>query len=291
MTTTPNLGLNVTPASETDIQFKAWRLRQDGDSDDSNIMKLDAEIGAIKTGKADLDENGQVPLEQINDSLIGNVNYQGVWDASTGLDSNGIGIAAASEDNKGYYYVTSVEGTFEDVYYDAGDWLISNGTSWDKVKNTDAVVSVNGKIGAVAITQDDVGLGNVDNTRDADKPISTAMQAGLDAIQEDLDAHADDADIHVTAQKQATWDADIDELDIDILTLKELVGTMNDNLGLDITSYLNEILEPRSADDFLEITGVLSDDLLEDTGESVDDLLKVTGRFADDFWAIIGGSD
>lgn len=33
-----------------------------------------------------------------------------------------------------------------------GDWLMSNGTAWVKVDNTDAVVSVNGKTGAVTIT-------------------------------------------------------------------------------------------------------------------------------------------
>lgn len=43
-----------------------------------------------------------------------------------------------------------------------------------------AVQSVQGRTGDVVITADDVGLGNVDNTSDADKPISTAQQAALD---------------------------------------------------------------------------------------------------------------
>ena len=38
------------------------------------------------------------------------------------------------------------------------------------------VTSVNGKTGAVTLSKDDVGLGNVDNTTDANKPISTAAQ-------------------------------------------------------------------------------------------------------------------
>lgn len=42
------------------------------------------------------------------------------------------------------------------------------------------VTSVAGKSGAVTLDKDDVGLGNVDNTADADKPISTATQAALD---------------------------------------------------------------------------------------------------------------
>jgi hypothetical protein len=44
---------------------------------------------------------------------------------------------------------------------------------------TDAVTSVAGKVGAVTLTKSDVGLGNVDNTSDADKPISTATAAAL----------------------------------------------------------------------------------------------------------------
>ena len=42
------------------------------------------------------------------------------------------------------------------------------------------VLSINGKTGAVTINKSDVGLGNVDNTSDADKPISTAVQEALD---------------------------------------------------------------------------------------------------------------
>ena len=41
------------------------------------------------------------------------------------------------------------------------------------------VTSVAGKTGAVALVKGDVGLGNVDNTSDANKPISTATQTAL----------------------------------------------------------------------------------------------------------------
>lgn len=42
------------------------------------------------------------------------------------------------------------------------------------------VSSVNGQTGVVTVTQADVGLSNVDNTSDADKPVSTATQTALD---------------------------------------------------------------------------------------------------------------
>ena len=48
------------------------------------------------------------------------------------------------------------------------------------------VDSVAGKTGAVTLAKADVGLGSVDNTSDADKPISTATQTALDAKQATL---------------------------------------------------------------------------------------------------------
>lgn len=60
-----------------------------------------------------------------------------------------------------------------------------------------AVQSVQGRTGDVVITADDVGLGNVDNTSDADKPVSTAQQAALN-LKLDANANA------VSATKLAT---------------------------------------------------------------------------------------
>lgn len=45
---------------------------------------------------------------------------------------------------------------------------------------SDAVTSVAGRTGVVVLTKSDVGLGNVDNVSDVNKPISTATQTALD---------------------------------------------------------------------------------------------------------------
>ena len=50
------------------------------------------------------------------------------------------------------------------------------------------VLSVNNKTGNVVLNKTDIGLNNVDNTSDANKPISTAMQTALDAKQPNLTA-------------------------------------------------------------------------------------------------------
>jgi hypothetical protein len=138
--------------------------------------KIDVAEKGVADGVATLDSNGKVPLTQLSDSILGQVEYMGVWDAATNtpalpLDASGL---------KGNYYVTTVAGTFDGKSFEVGDWIISNGTTWDKVDNTDAVATVQGRTGNVVITAADLGLENVDNTSDADKPISTATQAALD---------------------------------------------------------------------------------------------------------------
>jgi hypothetical protein len=52
---------------------------------------------------------------------------------------------------------------------------------WKVLAAANAVTSVAGRVGAVVLTKADVGLSNVDNTSDDDKPVSTA-QAQADAL-------------------------------------------------------------------------------------------------------------
>lgn len=73
----------------------------------------------------------------------------------------------------------------------AGDVYLSNGLLVDSdgdpidldiaAPPSGAVDSVNGRTGAVVLTSTDVGLANVNNTSDANKPVSTAQQTALDA--------------------------------------------------------------------------------------------------------------
>ena len=55
-----------------------------------------------------------------------------------------------------------------------------------QIKAQSPVQSVASKTGAVTLDKSDVGLGNVDNTSDADKPISSATQSALNAKQATL---------------------------------------------------------------------------------------------------------
>lgn len=70
-----------------------------------------------------------------------------------------------------------------------GMWILSGTYSelsaWKQVVTSADVISVNNKTGIVTLGKSDVGLGNVDNTSDANKPVSTATQTALNAKLDD----------------------------------------------------------------------------------------------------------
>ncbi|WP_293916519.1 hypothetical protein [Sphingobacterium sp. UBA5789] len=115
--------------------------------------KIPATQKAASNGVATLDANAKIPMSQVPDALIGSVNYQGNWNPSTNTPTL---PATPGTDTKGHYYIASTTGTFNGVEYNNGDWIISNGAVWGKVDNTNKVVSVNGKQGAVVLTLSDI---------------------------------------------------------------------------------------------------------------------------------------
>lgn len=101
-------------------------------------------------GICGLDGTGKVALAQLPSSVIGGMNYQGTWNATTNSPTlaNGVGT-------KGYYYkvVTAGSTTIDgNSNWTIGDLIVYNGTTWDKVEGgTSDVVSVNGQVGVVTV--------------------------------------------------------------------------------------------------------------------------------------------
>ena len=93
--------------------------------------------------------------------VSGTVNYDGTWDASTNTPTLNNPPAAST---KGDYYVVSVAGTQFSITFAVGDWIISNGTAWEKVDLTDAVSSVFGRTGAVVGVSTDYSAVGITNT-------------------------------------------------------------------------------------------------------------------------------
>lgn len=180
-------------------------------------------------------------------NVLGFLTYMGTWNATTNTPTLANPPDALT---KGFYYVVSAAGTQFGITFAIGDWIVSNGSVWEKIDNSTAVSSVFGRVGAVvAMTGDytvgqvtgaaplaspalsgaptaptqsandnstklattayadaaaatvsgtallkannlsdlanattartNIGLGNVDNTSDANKPVSTAQQTAL----------------------------------------------------------------------------------------------------------------
>lgn len=81
--------------------------------------------------------------------------YQGTWNASTNTPALASGVGT-----QGYYYVVSVAGSTNldgITDWQVTDWAVFNGTAWQKIDNTDGVVSVNGQTGVVVLTAANVG--------------------------------------------------------------------------------------------------------------------------------------
>lgn len=115
-------------------------------------------------GTDNLIVDNKINTAYIPDSLLGQVSYIGTWDASTGVVST-----TWTTPVKGDYFICTKDGGKDPQVgtkpvtsqnsYNVGDWAIVNGVDtnkvpvWGKVDNTDAVTSVNSRIGAVKTYQ------------------------------------------------------------------------------------------------------------------------------------------
>ena len=88
------------------------------------------------------------------------------------------------------------------------------------------------------VTAEQIGLGSVNNTSDADKPISTATQEALDTIGNDLHDHIEDDSIHVTVEDKEKWSNKQNAL-----KLGAHVKISNDTISVedDLAGYNNSI--------------------------------------------------
>lgn len=82
-------------------------------------------------------------------NAIGALNFQGTWDAATNTPP-----LASSVGVKGDYYYVSVAGNTDlngITDWQVTDLAVFNGSVWQKIDNTDQVISVNGQTGVVVL--------------------------------------------------------------------------------------------------------------------------------------------
>ena len=120
----------------------------------------------VANGIATLDASGLVPSTQLPSYVDDVLQYANL--ASFPATGEAGKIYVALDTNKTYRWSGSAY-----VYISSG-----------------AVASVAGKTGVVTLVKGDVGLGNVDNTSDLNKPVSTAQQTALNLKANTTHTHA-----------------------------------------------------------------------------------------------------
>lgn len=107
----------------------------------------------VALGVAELDAAGLVPLNRLN---VAGLTFQGAWNPTTNTPAllDGTGTV-------GQFYKASTSGTFNfgngNYTFVAGDWVIYAGGTWQRIATQDAVAMVNGQVGSVVLTAEDVG--------------------------------------------------------------------------------------------------------------------------------------
>jgi len=82
-------------------------------------------------------------------NVAGGLSYQGTWNATTNTPT-----LASSTGTNGYYYIVATAGSTNlngITDWQIGDWLMFNGSVWQKIDQSNLVTSVNGQTGAVSV--------------------------------------------------------------------------------------------------------------------------------------------
>lgn len=174
-------GVNATTSAKGVVELATQDEVNTG-TDTTRVVTA-ATLGKGKAnGVASLDENSKIISSQLPDYLLGQVMYGGnastvatttVVSPSASLKTKkNITTASISIENsetstknntygykdmEGVYFICQASGTFAETSFEKGDWIISTGAKWEKIDNTDAVMSVNGETGAVVLDATDVG--------------------------------------------------------------------------------------------------------------------------------------
>lgn len=156
------------------------------DLDERFNLKEDKANKGVADGYAPLDNNVKIPLEYINDALLGNVNWKGLYDGSiitSSPDPSLIGqpLPLPTPINKGWYFISTGDYTYSGIDFKTGDWIISSGNTWDKVDNTDAVSSVFGRTGNITAQDGDYTASQITNVPSGSIS-SVTVQAALNEL-------------------------------------------------------------------------------------------------------------
>ncbi len=145
----------------------------------------------VANGYAAVDSNNKVFTSAIPDFILGQLKYSGTWNASTNTP-----LLTTATSTSGNFYIVNVSGTSipqglnpttsaslwptGNIEWKVGDWIVFDGTYFDKIDNTSEIYSWNGRLGAVVPVAGDYTASQITNIPTV-SIISTNVQ---DAINE-----------------------------------------------------------------------------------------------------------
>jgi len=158
--------------------------------------KIETSEKGVANGVASLDSSGKVPLSQLNDAILGNLKWYGLYDGSVISSSpvtslNGAILPTASTTNVGWYFISSTNYMQGGINFVTGDWIISNGVDWGKVDNTDAVSTVFGRVGNVVATTGDYSANQVTNNSTVAGAVVSEALSSLNSLKENISNKSD----------------------------------------------------------------------------------------------------
>lgn len=160
------LGNHTHPGYSTTSHTHDDRYYTETEMDAALSAKLNSSEKGSNNGVASLGSDGKIPASQLPAIAIKEVFTVASQAAMLALSAQRGDMAIRTDTGRTYVLASDSPSTL-------ADWKeISSGAA--------PVSSVAGKTGAVTLTSSDVGLGNVSNTSDLAKPISTATQTALD---------------------------------------------------------------------------------------------------------------
>ena len=156
-------------------------------------------------------------------SVAGGLSYQGTWNASTNTPTLASGVGV-----NGYYYITATAGSTNldgITDWQIGDWLLFNGANWQKIDQSNLVISVAGRTGAVTLSNTDIsGLGTM-STQNASSVAITGGTATLTSL--------------TTPTVQATNSGGLSLKNSAGTTQLSMGGGGGDNLSLNVSTNIN----------------------------------------------------
>jgi hypothetical protein len=221
-TSTLNLKANASDVSNA-LSLKA----NTSDLTSGLALKLDANQKGVANGVASLNSFGIIPSSQLPPVSLSSTNVVASDADMIALSNATVGsIAIRTDVNKNYVLNALPSSTL-------ANWV-------ELLTPAAPVQAVNGYTGSVNLLKSDIGLGDVDNTSDANKPISSATQSALD-----LKANTGDLTTALS-QKMNTSDANtalalkINTTDANAL-LAQKMNTSDANVALSLKLDANKV--------------------------------------------------